>query len=87
MEKDDGPKAATPGFVQDALTFLPRKWRELRSFLSEVEGGAQEGHLAELAGGALHHHRRGRPPPSSSASTSGGSTSAFSEVLSRFLKR
>jgi hypothetical protein len=37
MEKDDGPKAATPGFVHDALTFLPRKWNELVSFLSEVK--------------------------------------------------
>ena len=37
MEKDEGPKTATPGFLQDALSFVPRKIRELRSFLGEVK--------------------------------------------------
>jgi preprotein translocase subunit SecE len=35
---DDGDKSAPgkPNFVQEAVTFVPRKWNDLRTFLIEV---------------------------------------------------
>jgi preprotein translocase subunit SecE len=86
MEKDEGQKTAAPGFLQDALSFVPRKIRELRSFLSEVK--------AELK-------KVTWPSPQEVRSTTivvvattfffgfylWGLDVVFSEVLARFLKR
>jgi preprotein translocase subunit SecE len=86
MEKDDGPKVAAPGFLQDALTFLPRKVRELRSFLSEVK--------AELKKVTWPGWQEVRSTTIVVVATTfffgfylWGLDLAFSEVLSRFLKR
>ena len=37
MEKGEGTKEAAAGWFHDAITFIPRKWRELVSFLTEVK--------------------------------------------------
>jgi preprotein translocase subunit SecE len=85
MEKDDGPKAGA-GFVQDALTFLPRKWGELRSFLSEVKS-----ELKKVTWPSLQEVRSTTIVVVATTFFFGfylwGLDLAFSEVLSRFLKR
>jgi preprotein translocase subunit SecE len=86
MDKDDGPKVAAPGFLQDALTFLPRKVRELRAFLSEVKS-----ELKKVTWPSWQEVRSTTIVVVATTFFFGfylwGLDLAFSEVLSRFLKR
>jgi preprotein translocase subunit SecE len=86
MEKEEGGRAAAPGWVADALSFLPRKFRELRSFLSEVR--------AELKKVTWPSQQEVRSTTIVVVATTfffgfylWGLDLVFSEVLSRFLKR
>jgi preprotein translocase subunit SecE len=86
MEKDEGTKAAAPGWLSDAVSFGPRKFRELRSFLSEVK--------AELKKVTWPSGQEVRSTTIVVVATTfffgfylWGLDLVFSEVLSRFLKR
>jgi preprotein translocase subunit SecE len=87
MEKDEGAKpVAAPGWLTNALTFLPRKLAELRSFLSEVKA-----ELKKVTWPSKEEVRSTTVVVIATTFFFGfylwGLDLVFSEVLSRFLKR
>ena len=86
MEKDEGTKAAAPGWATSALTWVPRKLAELRAFFSEVK--------AELKKVTWPSWQEVRSTTIVVIATTfffgfylWGLDLGFSEILSRFLKR
>jgi preprotein translocase subunit SecE len=86
MEKDEGAKPAAPGWLSDAVSFGPRKYRELRSFLSEVKS-----ELKKVTWPSMQEVRSTTIVVVATTFFFGfylwGLDLVFSEVLSRFLKR
>ena len=87
MAKDEETKtAAVPGWATSALTWGPRKFKELRSFFSEVRS-----ELKKVTWPGLQEVRSTTIVVIATAFFFGfylwGLDLAFSEVLSRFLKR
>jgi len=85
-EKDEGTKAATSGWLSDTLSLGPRKFRELRSFLSEVKA-----ELKKVTWPGVQEVRSTTIVVIATTFFFGfylwGLDLVFSEVLSRFLKR
>jgi preprotein translocase subunit SecE len=86
MEKDEPTKAVAPGWASETLSFVPRKLAELRAFLSEVK--------AELKKVTWPGWAEVRSTTIVVIVTTfffgfylWGLDLAFSEILSRFLKR
>jgi preprotein translocase subunit SecE len=86
MEKDEEPKSSAPGWASDALSFVPRKVRELRSFLSEVKA-----ELKKVTWPGWSEVRSTTIVVIATTFFFGfylwGLDLVFSEILSRFLKR
>jgi preprotein translocase subunit SecE len=87
MEKDEETKAvAVPGWASSALGWAPRKLKELRSFFSEVRS-----ELKKVTWPSLQEVRSTTIVVVATTFFFGfylwGLDLAFSEVLSRFLKR
>jgi preprotein translocase subunit SecE len=86
MEKSEGTKAAASGWLHDAITFIPRKWRELVSFLTEVKS-----ELKKVTWPSMQEVRSTTIVVVATTFFFGfylwGLDLVFSEVLSRFLKR
>ena len=87
IEKDEGTKAAVvPGLLSNALSLGPRKFREIRSFLSEVKS-----ELKKVTWPGLEEVRSTTIVVVATTFFFGfylwGLDLVFSEVLSRFLKR
>ena len=86
MEKDDGAKAEAPGWLKESIGFLPRKFRELRTFLSEVKA-----ELKKVTWPGFPEVRSTTIVVIATTFFFGfylwGLDIVFSEILSRFLKR
>jgi preprotein translocase subunit SecE len=86
MEKDEGAKEAAPGWASDAVSFVPRKFRELRSFLSEVKS-----ELKKVTWPSQQEVRSTTVVVIATTFFFGfylwGLDLVFSQILSRFLKR
>ena len=86
IEKDEGTKAVAPSWATSAFGWGPRKFNELRSFLSEVRS-----ELKKVTWPGLPEVRSTTIVVIATTFFFGfylwGLDLAFSEVLSRFLKR
>ena len=86
IEMDEGTKVAAPGWATSALTWAPRKFKELRSFFGEVRS-----ELKKVTWPGWEEVRSTTIVVVATTFFFGfylwGLDLVFSEVLSRFLKR
>ena len=85
-EKDEGTKATVPGWASSAVTWVPRKLAELRAFFTEVRA-----ELKKVTWPGFEEVRSTTIVVIATTFFFGfylwGLDLAFSQVLSRFLKR